>query len=451
MKTTNSISIRRRKNRTVAALCGIVLAGSLAVSQSARAQEVRSAKVLAIHTLAPVSLTQFGHTAAELATAQANGLTRTDLPAIGSGLQRLAGNHFVSVTDRGPTFTRTAPTPGRVFPLPTYTPHLVFFRAGGGTIILQTIMPIVVDDAGTPATGISNSALDDSVPFDSPTATSQLPFNPNGLDLEDVHSLSDGNFIVVDEYSPSLAIISDAGKVLKRYTPTGKLLPGAAYEVSDTLPGVLAQRRANRGIECIAISGDGKTAYTMTQSPLGPTSPASAPTRNSRVLRLLRLDVSEPLDAKVTGQFVLLMSPATNFPTGNRPQDLKLSAAAWVSENKLLLLERSDELGIGGAKLILADLTDATDISTRPPGDAVHTLALENSSLDLSTMGITPVATTVVYSNEETPELDDFKLEGLAILNRNDVALTNDNDFGIGVPAEASSRMWIIRLREPLP
>ena len=61
------------------------------------------------------------------------------------------------------------------------------------------------------------------------------------------------------------------------------------------------------------------------------------------------------------------------------------------------------------------------------------------------------MATTVVYSNEETPEVDDFKLEGLAILNRNDVALTNDNDFGIGVPAEASSRMWIIRLREPLP
>jgi hypothetical protein len=121
-----------------------------------------------------------------------------------------------------------------------------------------------------------------------------------------------------------------------------------------------------------------------------------------------------------------------------------------VSENKLLLLERTDELGIGGAKLVLADLAHATDINTLPADHAAHTLALENSNLDLSTMGITPVATTVVYSNEETPEVDDFKLEGLAILNRNVVAVVNDNDFGIGVPAEARSRMWVIRLANPI-
>ena len=77
-----------------------------------------------------------------------------------------------------------------------------------------------------------------------------------------------------------------------------------------------------------------------------------------------------------------------------------------------------------------------------------HTLALEDSNLDLSTMGITPIATSVVYSNEETPESDDFKLEGLAILNRNIVALVNDNDFG--VPAEARSKMWVVRLANPI-
>jgi hypothetical protein len=113
-----------------------------------------------------------------LATAVTNGLPFVDLPAMGSGLQRLAGNHYVSITDRGPTFTRTTPTPGRVFPLPSYTPSLVFFKARGGEIIPDTIIPIVIDDAGTPATGIPNSATDDSVPFASPTAANATALQP---------------------------------------------------------------------------------------------------------------------------------------------------------------------------------------------------------------------------------------------------------------------------------
>lgn len=445
MKRTSSV--RRRNNQLGVALCGVLAAASFAAFQNVQAQDNRSAKVLAIHTLAPLSLTHLGQTAEELATAQANGLTRTDLPAIGSGLQRLAGNHFLGITDRGPAFQRTTPSPGRVFPMPSFTPHIVFFRAGGGELVVQTTMPIVIDDAGTPATGIPNSPTEDAFAYATATTTDSIPFNPNGLDPEDIHALPDGNFIVVDEYNPCIAIISDAGKVLKRYIPQGKSLIGAACAVSDNLPAIIGQRRSSRGFESIAVSGDGKTAYTMTQSPLGPTG-AGTPTRNSRVLRVLRLDVSDPLNATVTGQFVLLLSPATTYPTGNRPQDLKLSAAAWVGENKLLLLERSDELSIGGVKLVLADLANATDVTGLPEA---QTLALENFAIDWSTGPITPIATSVVYSNLETPELDDFKLEGLAILNRNDVALVNDNDFGTGVIPPAISKMWVIRLREPLP
>jgi alkaline phosphatase len=324
----------------------------------------------------------------------------------------------------------------------------VFFQAYGDQIIPHTVIRITVDDDGTPATGIPNSATEDSVPFESPIATTQLPFNPNGLDIEDLHTLPDGNFIVVDEYSPSLAIISDGGKVLKRYTPAGKTLAGAAYPVVDNLPAILAQRRPNRGFESIAVSRDGRTAYTMTQSPLGPTS-SGAPTRNSRILRVFRLDVSDPLNAQVTGQFLMKLSLASAYPAGNRPQDLKLSSAAWVSENKLLVLERSDEVNIGGARLVLVDLESATDVSGLPQA---QTLALEDSSLDLSTLGITAATSTVVYENAETPELTDFKLEGLSILNANDVAISNDNDFGIGDNVTGiPSRLWVIRLRNQLP
>jgi len=223
-------------------------------------------------------------------------------------------------------------------------------------------------------------------------------------------------------------------------------LTDSSYPVSDTLPAILAQRRANRGFEAVAISKDGNTAYTMTQSPLGPTGNGT-PTRNSRVLRVLKLDISDPLNLQVTGQYVCLLSPATEYVVGNRPQDLKLSSAAWVGEDKLLLLERSDEIGIGGAKLIVADLKNATNVSALP---VAQSLALEDSSLDLASVGIRPVATRVVYQNEETPEITDFKLEGLSILTRNKVAITNDNDFGVGVVPPLSSTMWIIRLAKPI-
>ena len=310
----------------------------------------------------------------------------------------------------------------------------------------QSVLPIVADDAGTPVTGIPNSATDDSVPFESPTATTALAFNPNGLDLEDVHMLPDGNYIAVDEYSPSVVIISDEGKVLTRYTPASKTLSGAAYPVSNTLPTILDRRRANRGFECIAVSDDGRTAYTMTQSPLGPTS-ATAPTRNSRVLRVLEMDITDPLNLSVTAEYVLLMSPASTYPAGNRPQDLKLSSAAWVSEKKLLVLERSDEPNIGGAKLIMVDLANATDVLSLP---IAQTLALEDASLNLAAAGITPAAASVFFRNEETPEITDFKLEGLSILNRNEVAITNDNDFGVGAAVPLASTLWVIRLAEQI-
>src|SRR5688572_6157993 len=97
-----------RKNRITGALLGGLTVIALATVSGApvQAQEARAAKVLAQHTLAPLSLTYFGQTEAELASAQLHGMARTDLPAIGSGLQRLAGNQFLGVTDRGPAFPR---------------------------------------------------------------------------------------------------------------------------------------------------------------------------------------------------------------------------------------------------------------------------------------------------------------------------------------------------------
>ena len=400
----------------------------------------RTAKVLHEYTLPPYSLANWGYTAEELAAAEPYMLT--DHPSVGSGLQRLSGNHFLSVTDRGPS---SKPADKRFFPIPSFTPTIVLFQAVGDEIIPEGYLPLVVSKGGPGVTGIPNNKTNDSVPYFPPSTL--LPYNPNGLDIEDIHLLPQGKFLLVDEYSPSVVVADLDGVVLKRYIPASKTLPGAAYPVSSTLPPIFDQVRANRGMESIAVSPDGLTGYAIMQSPLGPTS-GSSPYKNSRVVRMLRLNVADPLDIRVTGQFIVLMSLATAYPPGNTPDVLKISSAAWISTDKLLMIERTDEAGKGGAKLILVDLKNATDISALP---AASTLLLENVNTDLAALGITPAATSVVLDfNAEVPEITDYKLEGLSILNANDVAISNDNDFGVTMDPEAKSKMWIIRLKDQL-
>ncbi len=424
----------------------------LVSSVAAAAVARRPAMILNEFTLPPFSLVDFGYTEEELAAAQANGLTSTDYPAIGSGLQQAAGNHFISITDRGPNADRADGF--KAFPLPQFTPTIVFFRAESDRIVPEAVLPLV-NNLGQGITGIPNGPADDGIPYLTLTATVPLPFNPDGMDVEDVRALPGGGFIIVEEYGPSVVIVGPAGNVLKRYTPTGKTLPGAHYTVCDTLPPVLKQRRANRGFESIPVSADVRTAYTVTQSPMGSTS-ATSPYRSSRLVRIFRFDISDPLNLQVTGQFVLLMSPASDYPAsdypaGNAQRDLKISGAAWVSQDKLLLMERTDKAGSGGARLILVDLTGATDVKDFAAAAAVP-LVLENINVNLAALGITPASSRVVLDvNNELPTITDYKLEGLSILNANTVAFSNDNDFGIGENPNANSKVYTILLGKPLP
>ena len=427
--------------------CPAIGLAALAFAAFSAPAQAQSAKIIRQYQLPPLSYVDLGYTQQQVDQAFINGLAFTERPGIASGLERLDGNHFLSVTDRGPNFTVAA---GRVFPLPQFTPSILLLKTVADGIQVKWVMPIVANDAGDPVTGIPNSATEDSVPLAN-AAGAPLAYNSNGMDVEDIHTLPGGGYIVVEEYSPSVVIVDADGKVTRRYTPHGKTLPGASYPVRDTLPAILSQRRANRGFEGVSVSPDGTTAYTVMQSPLGPTG-AGAPTRDSRVVRLIRMDITDPLNMQVTGQFIVKMSPFATYPAGNTQRALKISAITWVNENKFLFLERSDELlngvNIGGAKLVLVDIASATDIHGTAVAD---TLTPEAVTTDLAALGITPASSTVVYSNEQTPEITDFKLEGLAILAPNQVAISNDNDFGIGDFPGAVSKLWVIRLEDNLP
>jgi alkaline phosphatase len=302
----------------------------------------------------------------------------------------------------------------------------------------------LVDPAGVRVTGLTNE-VGDETPFNSRCSDTPLPYNPSGMDVEDLALLPSGKFLGVEENKPSI-FVGDlkTGVVERRYTPAGRTLPGAGYGVSDRLPAILRNRRANGGFESVTVSPDGRVAYTATQNPLGPAAIGS-PYRNSRVLRILRLDVSDPYDLQVTGQFIVLMSDRSLYPATIGQRLLKLSAMSWVAPDILLLLERSDEPARGGVRLILVDLRRATNVHGWP---VAGTLTLEDAATDLAALGITPAGTDVVFQELETDEariFSTYKLEGMAILNGTDVAIINDNDFGILAP-DSPTRLWVLRL-----
>jgi alkaline phosphatase len=419
----------------------------------------RSAQILHQYTLPRLSLTKFGYSQAELDAARPNGLIVSDRPGFGSGLEHVHGDFFIGVTDRGPNIDHfpvdalcaatSSSADGKTYPLPQFTPAIVLFRATGNGLFVDKVLNLV-DGNGAPVTGLSNDDSDDK-PFGSPCETSPLPFNPNGMDVEDIHTLPGGRFIGVEENKPSVFVGQLAtGVVEKRYTPSGKPLSGATYAVSELFPAILTQRRNNRGFESLAVTPDGGTAYVATQSPLGSTSSGS-PYRDSRVLRVFRLDVRDPLIVKITGQFVVVMSPVSAYPAGNRQRDLKLSAMSWVTDDKLLLLERSDEVDKGGVRLLLVDLSGATDISHLATADS---LDIEDVNQGPSSLGITTATSAVVFEEFETDAkrfFPAYKLEGLAILNKNEVAIINDNDFGIAGVPDAATQLWVLRLASQLP
>ena len=91
-----------------------------------------------------------------------------------------------------------------------------------------------------------------------------------GLDTEDIQPLRNGLFIASDEYG-KVIILDGEGKIHMTYIPHGaggKITEeNTGSPVKELLPPSFNHRRANRGLENLAVSGDRTRAYTCQQVP----------------------------------------------------------------------------------------------------------------------------------------------------------------------------------------
>ncbi len=371
------------------------------------------------------------------------------LGGIGSDLWHApddAPNCFWMVSDRGPNGElRVGAEKRRTFPVPDFSPAILHVQVGNGRIKLLQTIPIV-DAAGNPVGGLSNIEGVDETPYDY-QGRHRLSYDPNGLDTEGLVRTTRGDFWLAEEYSPSLVHCDPDGKILKRFIPAGLKLKKTTYPVVACLPGILAQRKRNRGFEGLTLVRNGTTLYAVMQSPLSnPNNHTAAASRN---IRLLAFDIAQE---RPVAEYAYRLESYKSFgPSADKPSDIKVSGLAMLDKTTMLVLERTDE----AARLNKVDLSRATNILDGKWDRTPTSPSLESLN-DLSAAGVTAPTKSLVVDLSQLPNMPE-KIEGVAIVDARTIAVANDNDFDLGTfdsagnnhGAGTRSVICVLRLEAP--
>jgi hypothetical protein len=241
-------------------------------------------------------------------------------------------------------------------------------------------------------------------------ATLGRSFDPEGL----VINPRNGNFIVSDEYGPSVYEFNRHGELIGFFETPAGLVPKVGSNVNyvaDRDGGLNAGRQDNRGFEGLAVTPDGKKLYAVLQDPLV-NEPSPNNGRNGRNLRIVVFDNDHqsPTYRKSIAQYAyqlelqadvlarIIATGGTGSATDPRQgRNIGLSAIVALNDHEFLVLER-DNRGIGvddpagasvtGSKRVYRiDITGATNIAA---------LSLPNDG-NLTAAGIVPVTKSAVF------------------------------------------------------
>jgi hypothetical protein len=359
---------------------------------------------------------------------------------------------FVTNTDRGPNGDPTGQN--RPFYLPDFQPEIVSFELNQatGAISITKRTGLFRADGTTKLTGLPNLqaqanglAYTDEIAVDLDGKT--VANDPLGGDFEGIVVADNGDYWLVDEYRPAIYRFDKNGKLLDRFIPIGTAVApepdqAAGAFGTEVLPAVYAQRRSNRGFEAVAL--EGTKLYAFMQSPIdNPDNAADTASRASRNVRILEFDT---VTKKVTGEYLYLLDDITG--SGNAKTD-KLGDAVSLGNGRFAVVERDDLATTSSNKLIYQiDLAGATNISnplSLPVGKTIEQLSPE----ELSAAKITPVSKSLIVNAAKAGYTGVEKLEGLALVNANTLALINDNDFNVS-GAKVPEKLGLLELTNSL-
>ncbi len=376
-----------------------------------------------------------------------NGTAKTLLGGMGSGLAWAWGNTFIAVPDRGPnavsydsliddtvtyiprfhTVTmdlqqnqRSGLNSAPALPF-TLTPNLQ------ATTLIYSSSPL---NYGTgEGLGVGPGAPTENGPntyyfsgrsdnFDPNTTSADT--NDARFDLESVRVSSNGRSVYLsDEYGPYVYEFDRAtGRRLRTFTLPAHLFVATKYPVgSDEISKNTSGRTANKGMEGLAITPDGRTLVGMMQAAL--LQDAALGGKAKKLLRFVTIDVAS---GQTTHEFAYVLT------TGSGVSDI-----VALNSHEFLVDERDGSgLGNGDSAVVKQafkiDINGATDVTNLNGTDAANAAVPKTLFLDL---------VAVLNANGITSDKIPAKLEGFALAG--DIAyngttyhtlwVANDNDF----------------------
>ncbi|MFL6658210.1 MAG: esterase-like activity of phytase family protein [Massilia sp.] len=367
---------------------------------------------------------------------------------IGSGLAYAGGESFIAVPDRGPNanaynsaidnttsyiprfhtlkMTLAPSAPGANLPF-TLTPSLL------DTTLLSSPQPLFYGSGaglgvgnGAPALNAQDrtwyfSGRSDNVdPARPSTDSMNARFDPEGVRVS-----NDGAYVyITDEYGPFVYQFNrQSGKRVRAFTlpiefAVNYVSPQGAVEIANNRMG----RIANKGMEGLAITPDGKTLVGIMQSPL-----AQDGGTDGRITRIVSIDIA-------TGAVLQYAYPLTNIGSSSSPKYPTVSEIVAINNHEFLVDER-DGKGLGDdskavhKQIYRIDLAGAAVVGGTS-GEAALARYAVNKTLFLD---VVQALASAGYAAKNMPA----KLEGMAFgpdvvidgVARRTLYISNDNDF----------------------
>lgn len=387
-----------------------------------------------------------------------NGLPANILGGLGSGLAYAGGTTFLALPDRGPNansynsavdntvsyisrfqtlnMTLTA-TPGGSLPY-SLTPTLT------STTLLSSPTPLVYGTGANLGTKADGSQLGSGAPSQNTSSTYYFTGRSdnygtgnsgnasNGrFDPESIRVSPDGKSIFVsDEYGPYVRQFDrNSGKLIQTFTLPSNLNVANLSPNGDTeIAGNTSGRTANKGMEGLAITPDGKTLVGIMQAAL---LQDAGDKDGKKVVRIVTIDIA----TGKTQEFAY-----------------KLTSGSGVSDivainNHQFLVDERDGKGLGDGtnaevkQLFVIDIAGAKDVS------GLSGKQLSNAAVPKSGPFLDLVA--ALNKNGITSDKIPSKIEGISfgqdvVVNgktQHTLWIANDNDF---TPATSGQNLFYV-------
>ncbi|TJY64999.1 esterase-like activity of phytase family protein [Sinimarinibacterium sp. CAU 1509] len=372
--------------------------------------------------------------------------------------------HFYAMTDRGPNtdFSGSAGD-GKKFPVADYTPRIGEFKLTRDGDVVEVKEILLKDREGNPISGLPSETFGATgeIPYDADG--NLLAYDPYGLDSEGLVALADGTFWVSDEYGPHIVHYAADGTEIDRINA----FPDDP-RTSLNLPAEFANRRANRGMEGLTVTPDGKTLVGIMQSTMY--NPNKTDATNRTLTRIVTINLETAAiaqylyrqEASNLSNSEIVALTATTFLVDER--DGGYGGDGTATRKNLFKIDLSNATNVDTSNTALID-SDAEITADAATGLLINGHALEGTDWDMLTAkGIQPVGKTLVYDALTGLAYPHDKLEGLWLIDATHLGIVNDDDFAVipdesgeivqkvlpGSNAVDASTLYVVELTTPL-